>query len=43
MYFIIHCLDYPDAVSRRQSHFDAHRAYLATAPFRIVLAGPACW
>lgn len=39
-HFIVHCLDAPDALPRRLEHYDAHRAYLSTAPVRILVSGP---
>lgn len=38
--FIIHCLDKPGALRSRLRHYDAHKAYLATAPVRILISGP---
>ena len=40
MHFITHCLDRPDALDTRLAHYDEHRAYLATAKVRLVVAGP---
>ncbi|GAO21481.1 YciI-like protein [Alicycliphilus sp. B1] len=40
MLFAIHCLDHPGAYPRRLEHYEAHGAYLAQAPVRVVLAGP---
>lgn len=40
MLFVIHCLDHPGAYQLRLEHYDAHRAYLAGAPVKVVLAGP---
>ncbi|QDO98387.1 YciI family protein [Ferrovibrio terrae] len=39
-HFIVHCLDAPDALPRRLEHYDAHKAYLGTAPVRILVSGP---
>lgn len=39
-HFIVHCLDAPDALPRRLEHYDAHKAYLSTAPVRILVSGP---
>ncbi|MCJ2116294.1 MULTISPECIES: YciI family protein [unclassified Methylobacterium] len=39
MHFVIHCIDTADP-SIRQTHYPAHRAYLAAAPLKIVIAGP---
>lgn len=40
MHFVIHALDHNDAVQRRLDHYDAHKAYLADAPVRIIISGP---
>lgn len=40
MHFIVHCLDRPGAVADRLKHYEAHKAYLAAAPVRIVISGP---
>lgn len=40
MLFAIHCLDHPGAYPRRLEHYEAHKAYLAQAPLKVVLAGP---
>ena len=40
MLFVIHCLDHPGAYPRRLENYEAHRAYLAAAPVKLVLAGP---
>lgn len=40
MLFAIHCLDHPDAAVRRVAHYDAHKAHLASAGGRLVIAGP---
>ena len=40
MLFVIHCLDHSGAYPRRLEHYDAHRAYLAAAPVKLVLSGP---
>jgi len=43
-HYIIHCLDQPDALPRRLEHYDAHRAYLQTAPektsVKMLVSGP---
>lgn len=39
-HFIVHCLDAPDALPRRLEHYEAHKAYLSTAPVRILVSGP---
>ena len=40
MHYIIHCLDKPNSVEKRLAHYDAHKAYLADAPVKIVISGP---
>lgn len=40
MLFAIHCLDHPGKVEDRLAHYDAHKAYLATAPMTSVISGP---
>ena len=40
MHYIIHCLDKPDALQTRLANYDAHKAYLAKAPVKIVISGP---
>ncbi|WP_294640231.1 YciI family protein [uncultured Aureimonas sp.] len=40
MHFIVHCLDRPNAVQDRLAHYDAHKAYLASASVRSVISGP---
>lgn len=39
-HYIVHCLDKPDGLPRRQQNYDAHRAYLETAPVKILVSGP---
>lgn len=39
-HFVIHCLDAPDAGARRLQHYGAHKAYLESAPLRILVSGP---
>jgi len=39
-HFIVHCLDAPDVLPRRLEHYEAHKAYLSTAPVRILVSGP---
>lgn len=39
-HFIIHCLDAADALPRRLEHYEAHKAYLASAPVRNIVSGP---
>jgi uncharacterized protein YciI len=40
MHYIVHCLDRPGAVQDRLANYDAHKAYLSSAPIRIVISGP---
>ena len=40
MHFIIHALDKPGALETRLAHYEAHKAYLAKAPIKIVISGP---
>jgi uncharacterized protein YciI len=39
-HFIIHCLDTPEAQQRRLEHYEEHKAYLTSAPIRILVSGP---
>ena len=40
MHYVVHCLDHDGAVEKRLAHYDAHKAYLATAPVKTVMSGP---
>jgi len=40
MLFAVHCLDKPDALSRRLAHYEAHKAYLNTGTVKTVISGP---
>jgi len=44
MHFVVHALDRPDALPRRQAVLAAHRTYLDTAPARhgvqVLMSGP---
>lgn len=40
MHFVIHCLDRPGALATRQAHIDAHKAYIAAAPVKVLISGP---
>jgi uncharacterized protein YciI len=40
MHFIVHCLDHPNAVEKRLSHYDAHKAYLGSGKTKTVISGP---
>lgn len=40
MFWVIHAEDRPGALAERLANFEAHRAYLATAPVKILVSGP---
>jgi uncharacterized protein YciI len=43
MLFIVHCLDHKDALARRKEHYEAHRAYVSSAPLKriaVIMNGP---
>ena len=40
MYYVVHCVDHEGAVEKRLAHYDAHKAYLASAPVKTVISGP---
>ncbi|RKP57760.1 YciI family protein [Pararobbsia silviterrae] len=40
MHFTVYCLDFPNSVERRLAHYDAHKAYLQTAPITTLISGP---
>ncbi len=40
MHYVIHCLDHPGAVEKRLAHYEAHKAYLASASMKTVISGP---
>ncbi len=40
MHYIVHCLDHEGAVDKRLANYDAHKAYLASAPVKTVISGP---
>lgn len=40
MHYVVHCLDRPGALPTRLAQYDAHKAYLAAAPVRILVSGP---
>jgi uncharacterized protein YciI len=43
MLFIVHCLDRMDARAKRSEHYEAHRAYISTAPLKriaVIMNGP---
>lgn len=40
MHYVIHCLDHAGAVEKRLAHYEAHKAYLASAAMKTVISGP---
>lgn len=40
MHYVIHCLDHPGSVEKRLANYDAHKAYLSSAPLKTVISGP---
>ncbi len=40
MHFTIHCLDKTGGLPDRLANYEAHKAYLGSAPVRIVISGP---
>ncbi len=40
MHYVVHCLDHDGAVVKRLAHYEAHKAYLATAHVKTVISGP---
>lgn len=40
LHYVVHCLDRPGALADRLRLYDAHKAYLAAAPVRILVSGP---
>ena len=40
MHYVVHCLDHDGAVVKRLAHYEAHKAYLATAQVKTVISGP---
>ncbi|WP_088710573.1 YciI family protein [Noviherbaspirillum denitrificans] len=39
-YYAIYCVDNPATPNARNEHYPKHREYLASAPLKIVTAGP---
>lgn len=39
-YFVVHCLDAPDALPRRLARYEDHKAYLGKSQVRILVSGP---
>ena len=40
MLYVIFCLDKPGHEKIRLDNYEAHKAYLATAPYRTLMSGP---
>ncbi len=40
MLYAIHCLDHEEGLALRLAHYDAHKAYLASAAIGTVISGP---
>jgi hypothetical protein len=40
MHYVVHCLDHADALDTRLANYEDHKAYLASAPIRLVVSGP---
>ncbi|GAB3628371.1 hypothetical protein PTE30175_01797 [Pandoraea terrae] len=40
MHFVIYCLDNPATPTARDEHYPEHRAHLASAPLKLLVAGP---
>lgn len=40
MHWIIYCTDKPDSLALREDNIALHRAYLETAPIKVVMSGP---
>lgn len=40
MLFVVHALDYEDAVGRRLEHYEAHKSYLAASRIKTIVSGP---
>ncbi|AXE96667.1 YciI family protein [Paraburkholderia sp. DD10] len=40
MHFTVYCLDHSNMVERRLEIYDAHKAYLQTAPVKTLISGP---
>lgn len=36
----VYCLDHDDALERRLAYYEAHKAYLDTAPIKTLISGP---
>lgn len=39
-YFVVHCLDAPDALPRRLACYEDHKTYLGRSTVRILVSGP---
>ncbi|MBA8841499.1 YciI family protein [Ochrobactrum sp. RH2CCR150] len=40
MLYVVHCIDFEDALPRRLANYDAHKQYLASTPVKTVISGP---
>jgi len=40
MNYVVHCLDFEGAEKKRLEHYEAHKAYLASARIKTVISGP---
>ncbi|MBJ6134947.1 YciI family protein [Ochrobactrum sp. Q0168] len=40
MLYVVHCIDFEDALPRRLANYDAHKQYLASATVKTVISGP---
>jgi uncharacterized protein YciI len=40
MNFTVYCLDHPGMLQRRLDNYEAHKAYLQTAPVKTLISGP---
>ena len=40
MHFVIHALDYANALPKRLANYEAHKAYLSQAKLKTVMSGP---
>lgn len=40
MHFTVYCLDHSGVLQRRLDHYEAHKAYLQTAPVKTLISGP---
>jgi uncharacterized protein YciI len=40
MHYTVYCLDHDDMVEHRLALYEDHKAYLASAPIKMVMSGP---